>query len=460
MRTLATVPTTPATTAAAPPGVPDVRRANLARVLGALRDLSPISRAGLAVATGLTKATVSAVVVDLAARGLLVEGEIARDGSVGRPGRLLDLAGAPVRAVGVEVGTDHLTAVVLDLAGRVCWRRRVAVDLGAATADGAMDAVADLARAALSEGRPGGFSVLGLTVSVPGLVAADSRTVLTSPNLPLSGVDVAAGLLARIPGCPAEPGDPAVPVRVDNDADLAAVAEQRACGVADLVYLTGEVGVGAGIVVGGRVLRGSGGFAGEIGHLPVPGATQRCGCGRIGCLEAVAGLAALLRAAGESSDPDRPGEHPLTGLVRRAETDPGVRSALARAGAALGYGVSVLVNVLDPGRVVLGGAFAVLAEHLVPAAEAEMRRLVVAPHGLHGPRLLASTVGPDAAALGAAAGVLDAVAADPSAVRRTRTLPEPSAGCPRAGQPRTTQSPTSKPATAPVVRDDDEGVTP
>lgn len=457
MTTLATVPASAAT---APPGVPDVRRANLARVLGALRGLAPISRAGLAAATGLTKATVSAVVVDLAARGLVVEGEVSRVGSVGRPGRLLDLAGAPVRAVGVEVGTDHLTAVVLDVAGRVRWRRRVPVDLGASTADGAMGAVAELAGAALSQVRREGSSVLGLTISVPGLVAADARTVLASPNLPLSGVDVAAGLLARLAAGPEGPVPG--PVRVDNDADLAAVAEQRACGVADLVYLTGEVGVGAGIVVGGRVLRGSGGFAGEIGHLPVPGATQRCGCGRIGCLEAVAGLAALLRAAAESSDPDRPGEDPLTALLRRADTDPSVRSALARAGAALGYGVSVLVNVLDPGRVVLGGAFAVLAAHLVPAAEAEMARLVVSPQRLNGPRLVASTVGPDAAALGAAAAVLDAVTADPSAVRRTSTSPtsaSPTGTSPTRTSP-TGTSPAPDAATTPVASDDDEGVTP
>lgn len=429
-----------------PGGVPDVRRANLGRVLRALRATAPNSRAGLAAVTGLTKATVSAVVVDLAGRGLLVEGDVARDGSVGRPGRSLELAGAPVRAVGVEVNTDHLTAVVSDLAGRVRWRRRLVVELGSAPTDGAMDALAGLVGAALTEARRDGRSVLGLTVSVPGLVAADSRTVLTAPNLPLSGVDVAAALRSRLPD------ELTLPIRVDNDADLAAMAEHRACGVADLVYLTGEVGVGAGIVVGGRVLRGSGGFAGEIGHLPVPGATEVCGCGRVGCLEAVAGLAALLRAAGEST---RPGDgaytDPLARLVRRADSDPGVRSALGRAGAALGYGVSVLVNVLDPGRVVLGGAFAVLAAHLVPPAEAAMRRLVVAPSA-YGPRLVASTVGPDAAALGAAAAVLDAVAADPSSVRPTRA-PSPT------GQSTPGRPVTRHPATAPVPDHDDEGLT-
>ncbi len=406
-----------------PAGSPDVRRANLGRVLGVLRQVGPVSRAGLAAATGLTKATVSAVVADLSTRELLVEGDVVRGGGVGRPGRLVDLAGAPVRAVGVEVNTDHLTAVVLDLSGRVCWRQRVAFDVRGGTAATAVGRLAELVAEALTEVRSPRHRLLGVAVSIPGLVDADRATVVSSPNLPLSGTDVPAHLHRRLPGELA-----GVTITVANDADLAATAEYRAEYTStvrpeesgtDLVYLTGEVGVGAGIVVGGRVLRGSGGFAGEIGHLPVPGATERCGCGRIGCLETVAGLEALLRAGGITSGRSAGDScSRLAELVGLARADPAVRAELGRAGNALGYGVSVLVNVLDPSRIVLGGAFAVLAEHLIPAAEAEMRRRAVAPSARH--RLVASTVGPDAAALGAGAAVLDALFADPSAV-----LPRP-----------------------------------
>ena len=443
-----------------PAGSPDVRRANLGRVLAVLRRVGPVSRAGLAVATGLTKATVSAVVTDLSARELVLEGDVVRGGGVGRPGRLVGLAGAPVRAVGVEVNTDHLTAVVLDLSGRVCWRLRVPFDVRRGTAATAVGRLAELVGDALAEVRSAGHRVLGVAVSVPGLVDADAATVVSSPNLPLSGTDLPAQLRRRLGAALA-----GVTVSVANDADLAATAEFRAAAGAeagtgpvvgpgsgpavgavadaqtatDLVYLTGEVGVGAGIVVGGRVLRGSGGFAGEIGHLPVPDATERCGCGRIGCLETVAGLAALLRAGGgpAGAAPAEDSSARLAQLAERARTDPAVAAALERAGRALGYGVSVLVNVLDPGRVVLGGAFAVLAEHLVPAAEAEMRRRVVAPSARR--RLVASTVGPDAAALGAAAAVLDAVFTDPSSVpprsAPDRSVPTQPAAGPAAGQP-------------------------
>ena len=415
-----------------PVGAPELRRGNLVRVLGALRASGPASRATVAAATGLTKATVSAVVVDLAARGLLVEGEIRRSGTAGRPGRLLDPAAAPVRAVGVEVNTDHVTGVLLDLAGGVRHRERVAAGNANATAATVLGRVADVVSGALEAAAEQGARVAGLTVSVPGLVDADRVTVLSTPNLPLSGVDVAARLAALLPGTLAGVGSGAavgtragvgvgvgVGVTVANDADLAATAEYRRDPAApgDLVYLTGEVGVGAGIVVGGRVLRGSGGFAGEVGHLPVPGSTRRCGCGRVGCLETEAGLGALLRAGAAG------GGLPAADVpaLLLAAGDPAVRAALAQVGRALGYGVAVLVDVLDPARVVLGGAFAALAGHLLPAAAAEVTRRSVLPGAAA--RLAASATGPDAAALGAAITVLDGVFDDPAAVQLSAGAP-------------------------------------
>ena len=380
-----------------------VRSANLAAVLARLRDGGPRSRARLAEDTGLTKATVSSLVAELVDRGLAAEGALVRPGSVGRPGTPVGLAGG-VCGIGVEVNVDYLAVLALDLGGAVRHESRLALDVAA------LDPATVLARASqlVSTARTAQTATpVGLTVAVPGQV--QGTVVRTAPNLPgWVGTDVAAGL-----------ADQGLPVTVANDADLSALAEVSAgphAHVADLVYLTGEVGVGGGVVTGGQLLRGSTGVGGEVGHLALTPGDARCGCGRTGCWETVVGLAALLRAAADPGDPLRdPGldlEERLTELVGRARGgDARVLEALAGIGTGLGVGAAVLVALFDPAVVVLGGYFAHAGEFLLDPLRAALAQRVD-----DADRVVLSTLGFTAAVRGGAHVALQPVFDNPTIV--------------------------------------------
>ncbi|MEI4279538.1 ROK family transcriptional regulator [Klenkia terrae] len=379
-----------------------VRSANLAAVLGHLRDDGPRSRARLATDTGLTKATVSSLVGELVDRGLVAEGELHRPGSVGRPGTLVELDGRGVCGIGVEVNVDYLAVLVLDLAGAVRWQDRLAVDTAALPPAQVLARASAMIWQARTE-----HPAVGVTVAFPGGV--QGSVVRTAPNLPRwVGVDVAAGLAGQ-----------RLPVTVANDADLSALAEWSAgphAHVADLVYLTGEIGVGGGVVTGGRLLRGSTGLGGEIGHLALTPGDEPCGCGRRGCWETVVGLAALLRAAADPGDPLRdPGrdlEDRLAEVRARARAgDARTLAALADIGTGLGVGSAVLVSLFDPAVVVLGGYFAVVGEFLLDPLRAALAARVE-----DADRVVLSTLGFTAAVRGGAHVALQPVFSDPTTV--------------------------------------------
>src|SRR5262245_984665 len=196
----------------------DVRATNLAVVLRFVRDNAPCSRADIAASTGLNKATVSSLVADLIDRRLVRETGLTEH-RIGRPATMLVLDGSPYAAIGLEVGADHLTAVAIDLAGDrlLSWHRSFA-GLGSPPGK-AIAAVAGLARRAVSRVGNEGKQVLGLTVGVPGLVDAKG-TVRLSVNLGWRDVDLHDGLVHAL-------GAPDYPVSVENDANLAAMAEYR-----------------------------------------------------------------------------------------------------------------------------------------------------------------------------------------------------------------------------------------
>jgi predicted NBD/HSP70 family sugar kinase len=386
----------------------DVRTTNLAVVLRYVRANAPCSRADIATATGLNKATVSSLVAELIERRLVRETGLAEQ-RIGRPATLLVLDGAPYAAVGMAIDADHLSIVATDLAGGrlLAWRRAFH---GRDTTPGkAVAAIAALARRAATRLNADGRQVLGLTVAVPGLVGPGG-TVRLAGGLGWRDVDLASMLRRAM-------RRPGYPVAVDNDANVAALAEHRYGGhaTADLVHLAGSVRIGAGIIADGRLLRGGLGFAGEIGHLTVDTGGPACRCGRRGCLDAVAGLPALVRRLSPEVFDNLPDEvidlqPEVEDVARRAGAgDPTVTAALETAGRALGYAVWVLASLVNPEVVVLGGHFVTLAPWLLPAAGAELAALDDGGGPAAGCRLLASGLGHDAVAVGAAARVLDSV---------------------------------------------------
>jgi len=367
-----------------------VRRRNTSLVLRSLRDAGPSSRAELAGRTGLAKATVGAIITDLEAGGVVAE-EPSRAGARGRPATPVTFRRDRFLGLGLELNVDYVAAVALDLSGTVRFKETRPV----APAGTPEDALLELLAATLKQLRRGQVAeLLGATVAIPGLVRSDNRTVAWAPNLHITGDRVAARVEAALAG--------ACEVEVSNDADCAAYAETHHGAATDsryVLYLTGTVGVGAGIVDDGSLVRGEAGFAGEVGHMPVGDPDAVCGCGRQGCWEASVGLHAMLRAVGmpELDTPLASAE----AVAARAMTDAGVREALARLGHDVGLGLSVLATVLDPAVVVLGGYFVPLGELVLAEARRTLDARLVAPVQRR-PELRLGALGIEAAALGAA----------------------------------------------------------
>lgn len=383
-------------------GAESLRRRNAAAVVRSLRADGPGSRAELAARTGLAKATVGTIAAGLEEAGVVRELSQVRSGERGRPGQLLTLDGGRPVGLGFEVNVEYVAAVALDLAGTV--RRELTRpvsgrDVVAALAGLAGELAADLAAA--------GLDPVGGTVALPGLVDGDDRTAVWVPNLAVTGTAVAEAVDAAF-GWDGR-------TRVTNDADCSAIAELHhgaGRGAGHLLYLTGTVGIGAGIVDDGRLLRGARGFAGEVGHLPVGEPGAACGCGRTGCWEASVGLHALLAAVGmeEAGTPQQSAE-----AVARAARSPGepavvVQEGVAAVGRWLGRGLAIVTGVVDPGTIVLGGYFAPLGDLVLEPAAAELAASL-ASSSLGVPDLRLGELGTGSAATGAAERSLEGVLA-------------------------------------------------
>ena len=363
------------------------------RVLEYVRTAAPCSRAQIAAATALNKTTVSGIVTELI--NVRVLREIGASGRrIGRPTRLLMVDGSAHVGIGVRMGVDHLTAVAVDLAGRrlFTWRQSYATEERSPRR--VIAHIVRLVRRAATRVEAAEASVVGLTVAVPGLVdstgAVHGVPALGWPRVEL-GVDLERALER-----------PAFPVVVDSDATLGAIAEYRYGAVArtkHLAYLAGPPGGGVGVIHEGRPLRGANGYGGAFGH--------RCADfgdpARAGCLDAAARLDALV------GRPTGAREAAIQRLVRQARTgEPDTLAGLAEVGDRLGHAVAILVDLLNPAIVVLGGDYARLAPWLLSTAEGAFRERAATPNA-DAFKLVASTFGYEAPALGAAAVPLTAI---------------------------------------------------
>ena len=211
-----------------------------------------------------------------------------------------------------------------------------------------------------------------------------------------------------------------VPIDVANEADLAALAETRrgvAVGVRDVLFLSGEVGVGGGIIVDGAPFTGAAGYSGEVGHMPINPAGLSCRCGAVGCWETEAGSESLLRRAGRSPAGGRAAVDAVIADAEAGSLD-AVR-ALEETGRWIGIGVAGLVNLLDPRLVVFGGLFERIHPFVAPIVEAELdRRALAAPRRLV--RVVPSKLGVEASLLGAAELAMEPLLADPARWMRSR----------------------------------------
>lgn len=385
----------------------DVRRHNAAAVMAAL-GAGPRSRAEIAAVTGLTRATVGSIVDELRSGGLLTEQGARVPRGVGRPGIDVALDPSGGAGVGVEINVDGLSAVLVDLTGNVRHRASRPGDQRDRRAADVLRAAARLVDEAIGEAERLGLVARGVGVAVPGLVDLDAQVLRVAPNLGWREIAVPERMTRA--GAGAWPA-----VTLDNEANLAALGELWSGGAGSrdsFVLVNGDVGVGAGVVLDGRLHRGSRGFSGELGHLPVAPEGPECRCGARGCLEQVAGLDWILRTAG-LEDLVRSGVDPMSALVAElAAGDAGANAGVAAAGAALGVGISALVNLFDVDTVVLGGVYATLFPWLEQPVRAVVDRRVLSARWAP-ITVRASTLGRDAAVVGAARSALRDVLLDP-----------------------------------------------
>jgi predicted NBD/HSP70 family sugar kinase len=379
-----------------------VREYNLGLVLRQVADQGPRSRATLALETGLNKSTVSSLVAELIEAGLLREvPHEEHEGRVGRPPQSVELDPDGPFVLGLEINVDYLAVWATDLSGTVRYRSFVANDNRAASPGAVIAALARLAESALEQPFARSSHPMLATVAVPGLVDP-SGELAVAPNLGWVDVPVAALLKEALE-------DPPFELRVENEANLGAVAELvdgAGRGLRDFVYVSGEVGIGAGVVLRGELFRGASGFAGEFGHLTIDPYGPPCGCGGRGCLERLAGQDALLRLAGwdsrmrcEGTRPEWPGAM-LADSAREGHSR--TLQALSQVGHTLGIAIASIANLLDPEAVLLGGYFAPLTEWLRVPIEAELETRALAGRRMRC-RVLPARLGGEAAVRGAVA---------------------------------------------------------
>ena len=398
----------------------NVRASNMSTVLrNILASPGEVTRAGLSQRTGMTRATISRLVDDLVGAGLVRELEPGDGGGRGRPANRLTPAEGSAVALGVEVDVASLDVTLVDIAGRELGHRRIERDFADSAPEETMALAAREAHTLLEGTLPDGALFLGTGVGLPGLVSP-TRLAL-APNL--GWRDIPHDQLLA-------PFADLNPVVVANEADLAAyaVAYTRpgvAGGPSTFVYVSGEVGVGAGVIVDHRPMSGARAWSGEIGHMCADPNGPLCRCGARGCLEAYLGVRALAEHVGAPAGSGAIGILRCAGLVDEAGAKTSgslgvgveqerAQAVLAEAGAALGRVLSGVINAMDIPHVVLGGAVAELSGALLdPAREEIETRTLQAPWSSPIVEVL-----PDSASLtvrGAAFRVLDALVDDPAA---------------------------------------------
>ncbi len=392
-----------------------VREFNTSVVMDHIRLYAPISRAELAVRTGLNRSTITLIINELIDRGYVHETS-RQDPSIGRPGMLLQFNPNGGFAIGVEIGVDFITVLMTNFVADVLWSRNEKIAPGTDRI-AIMELTENIISQAFDYGKEIGLRPLGIGVGIPGLVDVRQGKLVFAPNLKWSDIPVRLIWMSRFN----------IPVFVENEANCAALGEYF-YGVAhdtkDFIYLKTGVGLGSGIMVGGSLFKGANGFAGEVGHITLYEGGEACGCGRRGCWETYVSPGAVVQSSVTKVEKGRASIIPdlvrgdltkvtLNTLIEAAELEDLVAcNTFEETGIHLGIGIANLANIFDPGLIVLGGSLSLCGKWLIPTIQRTLQDNVLPPLR-DKVRVEVSTRGEDACAIGAAALVLDDLLREP-----------------------------------------------
>ncbi|MYX85342.1 MULTISPECIES: ROK family transcriptional regulator [unclassified Streptomyces] len=366
-----------------------LHRANLERVVRAVRLSGSLTQAEIARTTGLSAATVSNIVRELKESGTV---EVTPTSAGGRRARSVSLSGDAGIVIGVDFGHTHLRVAVGNLAHQILAEEAEPLDVDASAEQG-FDRAELLVGRLLDATGVDRAKVAGVGLGVPGPIDVASGMLGSTSILPgWSGTQPALALGERI----------GVPVAVDNDANLGALGELvwgSGRGVRDLAYIKVAGGVGAGLVIDGQIYRGPGGTAGEIGHITLDESGPVCRCGNRGCLETFTAARYVLPLL----EPTHGTGLTMEKVVALAkEGDPGCRRVVADVGRYIGSGVASLCNLLNPSRVVLGGDLAEAGELVLGPIRTSVGRYAI-PSAARQLELVPGSLGGRAEVLGALA---------------------------------------------------------
>lgn len=369
-----------------------LHRANLERVVRAVRMAGSLTQAEIARSTGLSAATVSNIVRELKDGGTV---EVTPTSAGGRRARSVSLSGDAGIVVGVDFGHTHLRVAIGNLAHQVLAEESEPLDVDASSAQG-FGRAEQLVNRLIETTGISPEKIIGVGLGVPGPIDVESGTLGSTSILPgWTGINPSQELAGRL----------GVPVYVDNDANLGALGELvwgSGRGVRDLAYIKVASGVGAGLVIDGHIYRGPGGTAGEIGHITLDESGPVCRCGNRGCLETFTAARYVLPLLKPSHGPDLTMER-MVQLAR--EGDPGCRRVIGDVGRHIGSGVANLCNLLNPSRVVLGGSLAEAGELVLGPIRDSVSRYAI-PSAARQLSVLPGALGARAEVLGALALVL------------------------------------------------------
>jgi predicted NBD/HSP70 family sugar kinase len=345
-----------------------LRDRNRERVVGVLRERGLVSQADIARVTGLSRTTVHTLVTELKDSGVLHEAETGvPDFRGGRPAVLLMLRHSSQAVVGIDFGHSHVGVAVADIGHNVLAERRCDLDVSH-DARTALDAAARMVDEVLAEAQVDRKSVIAAGIGIPGPVDRSTGTAGSPTILPgWIGVRIGDEMHDRL----------GVPVEIENDANLGALAELtwgagREC--SNFVYIKVATGIGAGLVIDGKLLRGATGTAGEIGHTTLDESGALCYCGNRGCLETVASGPAIIKLVGPLT-----GEAPTLARIVQLAVAGELRChrAISDAGHEIGVAIASLCNLINPERVIVGGLLSRTGEVLLHPMRESIRRHAV-----------------------------------------------------------------------------------
>ncbi|NMO57045.1 ROK family transcriptional regulator [Actinoplanes sp. TBRC 11911] len=387
----------------AAPSQEEVRRHNLGTLLRYVHLHGATTRAELTTRLGLNRSTIGALTAELTTAGLVSEAAPRETGRAGRPSLVVRPESSKVYAYALSIEVDRLRAARVGLGGRILDRREIERPRGMQ----ALDAVQPLAKFVreMRAGAPDDARYIGTGVAVAGMVRRDDGVVRLAPTIGWVEEPVGAALTAEL--------DDGEKLTVGNHADVCALVEHSrgaAVGSDNVIYLYGDVGVGAGIIADGRRVAGHGGYGGEVGHMVVNPYGRECSCGSRGCWETEIGEYALLKHAGRSEESGRQAVLNVVDAAMRGDSQ--AKFAVREVGEWIGFGVGNLVNIFNPEAVIFGGTLRDV--YLVAAAQIRSRLTAIAlPAAREHIRLRTPELGYDAALMGAAELAFERLLEDP-----------------------------------------------